>query len=179
VGVSDDDRNGNAVERPRRASTGLYVRAQAGLRLRDKKVERLARKMRQVMPWLEPSDWPTCRAWAELEFLAGQVYAALRGFGVLNRAGEARRLLDDYRKLRQAQVIFARELGMTPQARMQLKANGTRAALDIAESVSERAVKIAEERAEVVEETGNAMPAEVVEDGTDNCDQSDQSPEDE
>jgi hypothetical protein len=34
----------------------------------------------------------------------------------------------------------------------------------------------------VVDETGKAMPAEVVEDGTDNCDesdQSDQSPEDE
>jgi hypothetical protein len=71
---------------------------------------------------------------------------------------------------------------MTPQARMQLKANSAHVVLDIAESMSERAVKIAEQRAEVVEETGNAMPAEVEEDGTDNCDesdQSDQSPEDE
>ena len=119
-----------------RASTGLYVRAQPGLKLRDKKVERLARKMRAVMPWLEPSDMPAARAWAELEYLAGQVYAALRGFGVLNREGEARRLLDDYRKLRQTQVVLARELGMTPAARMAIKANGTKAALDLAAAMA-------------------------------------------
>jgi hypothetical protein len=129
--MSDDDKNGSPLERPKRASTGLYVRAQAGLRLRDKKVERLARKMRQVMPWLEPSDWPTCRAWAELEFLAGQVYAALRALGVLNKAGEARRLLDDYRRLRQAQLQYATALGMSPAARMTVKANGRRAPLDL------------------------------------------------
>jgi hypothetical protein len=35
----------------KRASTGLYVRAKPGLKLRDKKVERLARKMRAMMPW--------------------------------------------------------------------------------------------------------------------------------
>jgi hypothetical protein len=119
-----------------RASTGLYVRAQPGLKLRDKKVERLARKMRGVMPWLEPSDMPAARAWAEFEYLAGQVYAALRGFGVLNREGEARRLLDDYRKLRQTQVVLARELGMTPAARMAIKANGTKAALDLAAAMA-------------------------------------------
>ena len=134
--MSDDDVNGNAVERPRRASTGLYVRAQPGLKLRDKKVERLARKMRAVMPWLEPSDAPAVRAWAELEYLAGHVYAALRGFGVLNREGEARRLLDDYRKLRQTQVVLARELGMTPAARMAIRANGTKAALDLAAAMA-------------------------------------------
>lgn len=134
--MSDDDVNGNAVERPPRASTGLYVRAQPGLKLRDKKVERLARKMRGVMPWLESSDMPAARAWAELEYLAGQVYAALRGFGVLNREGEARRLLDDYRKLRQTQVVLARELGMTPAARMAIKANGTKAALDLAAAMA-------------------------------------------
>ena len=37
-----------------------------------------------------------------MEFLAGQAYAALRGFGVLNREGEARRLFHDYRQMRQA-----------------------------------------------------------------------------
>jgi hypothetical protein len=87
--------NGNPLAPPprqRRASTGLYVRAQPGLKLRDKKVERLARKMRGVMPWLEPSD-------------TNRVYAELRNSGVINGEGEARRLLDDYRKLRQTQVF--------------------------------------------------------------------------
>jgi hypothetical protein len=124
--------NPSAGEPPRqRANTGLYVRAQPGLKLRDKKVERLARKMSAVMPWLEPSDMPAARAWAELEYLAGQVYAALRAMGVLNKEGEGRRLLDDYRKLRQTQAVLARELGMTPAARIAIKANGTKAAVDL------------------------------------------------
>jgi hypothetical protein len=122
--------------KPHRASTGLYVKAAPGLKLRDRRVLRLAGKVRAAMPWLEPSDFPTMRAWAELEILAGQVYAALRGFGVLNREGEARRLLDDYRKLRQTQVVLARELGMTPAARMAIKANGTKAALDLAAAMA-------------------------------------------
>ena len=124
--------DGNSPTTGRRASTGLYVRARPGLKLRDKKVERLARKMRAVMPWLEPSDMPACRAWAEMEYLAGQVYAVLRAGGVFNQKGEARRLLTDYRQLRQAQLGFARELGMTPAARMAIKATGTRAAFDLA-----------------------------------------------
>ena len=48
----------------------------------------------------------------------------------------ARRLLDDYRKLRQTQAVFARELGMTPAARIVIKASGTRAAFDLASAMS-------------------------------------------
>jgi hypothetical protein len=174
--------DGNALAKPRRhARSGLYVRSTNGLKLRDRKVQRLVRKMLNVMDWLEPADEPACRAWAQLEILADSAFIILQTIGIIDRAGNPKRLLTDFRQLRQAQLAYERELGMTPQARMQLQANGTRAALDLAESVSERAVKIAEERAQVVEETGNAnaMPAEVVEDGTDNCDESDQSPKDE
>ena len=120
----------------KRASTGLYVRAAPGLKLRDKKVERLARKARAVMPWLEPADWPTVRAWCELEYLTGQVYAALRTYGVVNPSGEARRLLDDYRKLRQTQIVLSRELVMTPASRMAIRANGGRAPLDLAAAMA-------------------------------------------
>jgi hypothetical protein len=56
----------------------VYVRSKPGLRLRDRKVERLARKMRGRMPWLEDSDMPAARAWAELEYLCGSVYAEIR-----------------------------------------------------------------------------------------------------
>jgi hypothetical protein len=115
-----------------RTTHTLYVRAPAGLRLREKKVERLVRKMRGVMPWLEPSDFPACRAWAELETLAAEVYSALRTARVLNVDGDARRLLDDYRKLRQTQVVLSRELGMTPAARLSLKSIISNVALDLA-----------------------------------------------
>ena len=135
-----------------RAHTSLYVRAQPGLKLRDKRIERLARKVRAEMPWLEPSDFPAVRAWAELEYLAGQVYAALRTLGVLNRAGEARRLLNDYRLLRQTQTGLSAALGMTPLARVQLKATSTRAALDLAAAMA------APEDADVVDDDGKSRP---------------------
>jgi phage terminase small subunit len=128
--------NGNAVERPPRASTGLYVKAAPGLKLRDRKVTRLAVKVRAVLPWLEPADGPAVRAWCELEYLCSQTYAALRAFGVVNPRGEARRLLDDYRKLRQTQIVLSRELGMTPAARMAIKASGGRAPLDLAAAMA-------------------------------------------
>ena len=111
--------------------TGLYVRAAPGFKLRDRKVTRLAIKVRAAMPWLEPADGPTVRAWCELEYLTNQVYAALRTYGVVNPSGEARRLLDDYRKLRQTQIILSRELGMTPASRMAIKASGKRAPFDL------------------------------------------------
>jgi hypothetical protein len=114
------------------ATTGLYIRTPAGLRQRDKRVERLARRMRLAMPWLEEADGPACRAWAELEVLAQTVYLELRNKGVLNEQGEAKRLLDDYRKLRQTQISFSRSLGMTPEGRLQINASSTTAALDLA-----------------------------------------------
>jgi hypothetical protein len=140
----------------KRASTGLYVRARPGLKLRDKKVERLARKMRAVMPWLEPCDLPACRAWAEMEYLCGQVYAVLASSGVFTPSGEehpkimTRRLLNDYRMLRQTQATFANALGMTPAARMAIRASGTRAAFDLASAMA----RPDDEPEEVEPETG-------------------------
>jgi hypothetical protein len=107
------------------------VRALPGLRLRDKRVERLARKVRIAMPWLEPSDYPAVRAWVEMEYLSNQVYAALASMGVLNRQSEARRLLSEYRQLRATQVVLVRELGMTPLSRATMKLHRTRSALDL------------------------------------------------
>ena len=65
--MSDDSKNGKALTQPERAQTGLYVRASKGLKLRDRKTQLLARKVRSVLTWLEPSDFPAVRAWAELE----------------------------------------------------------------------------------------------------------------
>ena len=122
----------SAARQPRRhAATGLYVRAASGLRVRHRRVRRLVEKMRAEMPWLESSDLPACRAWAELEILGAYAFSELVGAGLLNAEGEPRRLLTDYRQLRQVQLSYERDLGMTPAARMAMKANGTRAALDL------------------------------------------------
>jgi hypothetical protein len=121
--------------------------------------------MRAVMPWLEEADAPTCRTWAEL---ASRVYAALRDQGVLNPEGEARRLLDDYRKLRQTQAIFTRELGMTPAARQALKANSKAtfdlapafAAEDVSVAVTDKVIDVAKSRGKIVHENSDGGGSE-------------------
>lgn len=131
--MSPSKEQDTASGQPRRhAGTGLYVKATSGMRVRHRRVRRLVEKMRTEMPWLEPSDLPACRAWAELEILGAYAFSELLGSGLLNAEAESRRLLTDFRQLRQVQLSYARELGMTPAARMAIKANGTRAALDFA-----------------------------------------------
>jgi hypothetical protein len=101
----------------------LYVRARPGIKLRDRTVERFAKRVRKVLPWCEDSDMPSIRVWCEMEYLASQCYAVLRASGVINQQGDARRLLDDYRKLRGTQAHYANALGMSPVARAALKAS--------------------------------------------------------
>jgi hypothetical protein len=82
---------GRTTERTRpRAATGLYLKSADGLRIRHRKVRRLVQKMRILMPWLEPSDIPCARAWAELELLGANVFAELITNGVSNDQGEPR-----------------------------------------------------------------------------------------
>jgi len=132
--------------KPRPISSGLYVKHRNGLKVRDEKTRRLVRRMRNVMPWLEESDIPSCRAWAQLEILADQAFSVLRAMGLVNGQGEPRRLLTDYRQIRTAQLGFANALGMTPSARQALKTSRDGAAFDLASDVTARAVAISEER---------------------------------
>lgn len=111
---------------------GLYLRAANGLRLRDQRVRRMVQRMRQTMAWLEDSDVPACRGWAELEILCASVFIELKNGGIFSRkSGEARRLLNDYRILRQTQLGYSRELGMTPASRAVIQASASDAALDL------------------------------------------------
>jgi hypothetical protein len=88
--------------------------------------------MKRAMPWLRASDDPACRAWAELEILCASMFVELTVDGHLTDNGQPRRLLTEYRLLRQTQLSYERELGMTPQARMQLQVGDSRSrALDV------------------------------------------------
>src|SRR5581483_3675240 len=115
---------------------GLYVRSRNGIRLRDRAVQRLVRRMRAAMSWLEDADVPAMRAWAEMELLAAKVYAELKKGGVVNEHGEGRRLLDVYRRLRGTQIVLSRELGLTPASRALIKATGRRADFDLAAAMA-------------------------------------------
>ena len=129
--------NGNGTPRTKpQSASGLYVRSPNGIKVRDERVRRLVRKMRNQMPWLEDSDVPTCRAYAEIEVLASRAYSILSSVGLINREGEPVRLLTDFRLLRQTQLSYANALGMSPAARMAIKANGTRAPFDLAAALA-------------------------------------------
>jgi len=120
---------------PRPANHGLYVKSANGLKLRHRRVRRLVAKMHAAMAWLAPADLPACRAWAELEILGARAFAELEENGLTNAAGEPRRLLGEFRQLRQAQLAFERDLGMTPSSRMTLRVGGARArSLDLVAS---------------------------------------------
>jgi terminase small subunit-like protein len=118
--------NGNGAEhsptKSKRARTGLYIKDLPGLRLRD---------IRVAIPWLEPADFPAVRAWCELEYLAERGYATLRTMGVINQQTGTAAPVSELRQLRQAQLAYARELGMTPAARMAIKATGAHTAFDL------------------------------------------------
>ena len=132
---------------------GYYARSPSALEIRGRKVARLMRRLRVVAPWLEPSDESTARAYCELEILSAAIFASLAtsgGLGVtkLTKDGkdlEVRRLVDAHRQMKQTQLAYARELGLTPLARAQLKVNGTRAAFDLPGSMARANAEDAEE----------------------------------
>jgi hypothetical protein len=111
--------------------TGLYVKGRNGLKIRDQRTTRLVNRMRAAMPWITDADLPACRAWAHFELLCDRVYAKLRDDGLFNVEGDGRRLLDDYRRLRATQLLFSRELGLTPAARLAIKAGSKDEPVDL------------------------------------------------
>jgi hypothetical protein len=116
----------------------------------------LVRRMHAAMPWLEPADSPMCRAWAELEVLCNRVYAELRDRTLLSgkKGDGAVRLLNDYRQLRATQALYFRQLGMSPESRMAIKATGTRTAFDLAAEIALSRQSQDADPAEVAAETG-------------------------
>jgi hypothetical protein len=111
--------------------TGNYASSPVARQLRDGQVRNIVRRLRMLCPWIEASDIHLTRRFCELELLSSRAYQALRNGELLNDKGESRRLLSDYRQLVMAQTAVARELGLSPAARMAIKANSTSAALDL------------------------------------------------
>ena len=104
---------------------GLYSRTGSSLKLRSRRTRRLVANLREVCPWLNDSDMPTVRAWAELEIVSATVFTVLEADGVVSgpdKSGDLapRRLLNEYRQLKATQLQYARELGLTPSARAAL-----------------------------------------------------------
>jgi hypothetical protein len=124
-----------------RVRTGAYDRSKTALTIRRDKTQRLARRIRLLCPWIEDSDVPALRAYCELEIVGAALFAGIVQVGAITRVDDgrdagARRLVEDHRKNRLAASALAKELGLTPAARMAIKANGTRAAFDLASAMA-------------------------------------------
>ena len=92
----------------------------------------MVRALKRQMPWLMPSDLPAMRAFCELEYFCAAIAIALdKGKSLFDAEGAVRRLGHDYRKFRQTQMAYMRELGMTPAARLALKASSRDAPYDL------------------------------------------------
>lgn len=93
--------------------------------------------MKREMPWLEPADMPAMRAWAEMEIIGAALFNVLVDKGAVDENGKPRdHLLNHLRLYRQAQLAHEAALGMTPAARMAIKANGKRAPFDLAAAMA-------------------------------------------
>src|SRR6266581_86953 len=88
---------------------------------------RLGWGLRTRTPWLDASDEPVLLGWCELEVLAAAVFNELMARGVVNERGEPRRLLAEYRQLRQTELRYAEALGFSPAARTSLQVGDSRA----------------------------------------------------
>lgn len=121
----------NLPARKPQISTGIYAVSKKSRRLRDAQTRYVMRKVRILCPFIRPEDIWIARRFAELEYLASRCYAALRDSEIVNGKGESKRLLTDYRRLVQTQLALANALGLSPAARMAIKASSTTAALDL------------------------------------------------
>jgi len=108
---------------------------------RQRKIGRFMRRLRAVALWIVESDYPTAKAYCELEVLGVEAFAKLMKKGVESEKDEVRPLLDAYRRIRQTQLAYARELGLGPRARAELRRTGRPGIPDEAVDVSPAAVK--------------------------------------
>jgi hypothetical protein len=132
---------------------GLQARSPSALETRGRAVARLMRRLRVVAPWLQASDELTMKAYCQLVIEGAAIFAASRTLPVVKptadgRDVEVRRLFDQHRQNLQAQLAYATALGLTPQARAQLKVNNERAAFDVTDATAERVVEIGKARAQ-------------------------------
>jgi hypothetical protein len=107
------------------------------VRRRTRGVNAMMLRLRTFAPWLQDSDLPVLRGFAELEYLARRVFTLLREEGLLNDKRDARKLLSEYRSLRTAQAALASQLGLTPVARKALVSGGKEGGFDLLNAIAE------------------------------------------
>ena len=108
----------------------LYTRAPKGVRVRDIRTQRLARRIQLAFPWLTGADKTLIRAFAQVEILRDEIYAKVRAEGVVrSKTGQPHPLLSEFRNLTRTLADLAGRLGLSPRDRAAMQTNSTNAAL--------------------------------------------------
>ncbi|MDG0868005.1 hypothetical protein GKO46_13125 [SAR202 cluster bacterium JH702] len=124
--------NKNAVKR-----SHLYA-VKSGAHSENRRTSRLSAKVWATLPWLEATDEPAVRAWAQAEILSTELYACLMNEGVVTADGRVTGLLAEWRRTKELQLRLERELGMTPASRASLGVDVARGrAIDLAAEITE------------------------------------------
>jgi hypothetical protein len=105
---------------------GLYANTKSGLALRDRKVRRLAQKIRHECQWIGPEDMATLRGFCELEYMTASAWTLLEKLSVVSGVAkdgdvQVRRLANDYDRWMKTKLSYATALGLTPAARASLR----------------------------------------------------------
>jgi hypothetical protein len=111
----------------------LYSRSPKGLRVRENRSYRLARRLIQLFPFLEKPDFYLMKSFAQVTILIDECYVLIKQEGIRRKNGDPHRFLPELRNLYRVQGDLASRLGLTPRDRAVMKANLTDSALDLAE----------------------------------------------
>jgi len=126
-------------DRHHRVDAWFYGRSARAMKLRSRRVRPLVKRTLDRCPWITQSDITTLRAWADLEILGAACMAELLETGVLDGKKQPKSLIDQLRRIRSTQLQYARELGLSPAARMAIRESGSNAAVDLALAAQRRA----------------------------------------
>ncbi len=103
---------------------GFYTRDRYALKLRARAVRRMVNNAYRICHWLTATDRPTVQGWAETVKLKAIAFVALEKQGIYRLQGDdlvGRRMLDEYRRLAQLELAYAKELGFTPASRAAMR----------------------------------------------------------
>lgn len=123
-----------AYVKPTPANRSLTAASHEAYGARVRAVSRLSGEMFKAMPWLSEADRPAVRSWAELEIITSNAFTNLMRDGIIRAdgTGEPRQLTTVYRQLKQTQLMYEKELLMTPASRaLCLGKGGSDAPIDL------------------------------------------------
>ena len=108
----------------------LYSQSPKGIKVRDIRSIRLARRLILAFPWLEKPDFALVKTYAQVAILTDECYALIRQQGIVRKDGSPHRFLAEFRNLARTSADLAGRLGLSPRDRALMKSLNTTGALE-------------------------------------------------